>query len=77
MKVKFLDLKNIHFDINEEIVDSVSEVIESVVYIGGTKVVEFENAYAKYLGAKYCIGVANGFDAIRLSLMVLNIKAGD
>ena len=46
MSSQFLDLKNIHSIINEEIKDSVSEVIDSGVYIGGAKVVEFENAYA-------------------------------
>ena len=77
MSVRFLDLKSIHKEIQEEIQEAISGVLDSGVYIGGDSVNEFEANYAKYLGAKYCVGVANGLDAIKLSLMALNIKDGD
>ena len=77
MSVRFLDLKSIHKEIQEEIQEAISAVLDSGVYIGGDSVNEFETNYAKYLGAKYCVGVANGLDAIKLSLMALNIKDGD
>ena len=77
MSVRFLDLKSIHKEIQEEIQEVISAELDSGVYIGGDSVNEFETNYAKYLGAKYCVGVANGFDAIKLSLMALNIKDGD
>ena len=77
MSVRFLDLKSIHKEIQEEIQEAISTVLDSGVYIGGDSVNEFEANYAKYLGAKYCVGVANGLDAIKLSLMALNIKDGD
>ena len=77
MSVRFLDLNSIHKEIQEEIQEALSVVLDSGIYIGGDSVNEFENNYAKYLGAKYCVGVANGLDAIKLSLMALNIKDGD
>ena len=77
MSVRFLDLKSIHKEIQEEIQEAISSVLDSGVYISGDSVNEFETNYAKYLGAKYCVGVANGLDAIKLSLMALNIKDGD
>ena len=77
MSVRFLDLKSIHKEIQEEIQEAIYAVLDSGVYIGGDSVNEFETNYAKYLGAKYCVGVANGLDAIKLSLMALNIKDGD
>ena len=77
MSVRFLDLKSTHKEIQEEIQEAISAVFDSGIYIGGDSVNEFENNYAKYLGAKYCVGVANGLDAIKLSLMALNIKDGD
>ena len=77
MPVRYLDLKSIHKEIQEENQVAISYVLDSGVYIGGDSVNEFETNYAKYLGAKYCVGVANGLDAIKLSLMALNIKDGD
>ena len=77
MSVRFLDLKSIHKEIQEEIQEAIFAVLDSGIYIGGDSVNEFETNYAKYLGAKYCVGVANGLDAIKLSLMALNIKDGD
>ena len=77
MKVKFLDLKSIHAEIQEEIQEAISKLLKSGVYIGGDLVNEFETSYAKYLDCKYCVGVANGLDAIKISLMALNIQDGD
>src|SRR5262245_55054343 len=46
-------------------------------YILGPQVEAFEQEFADYLGAAYCIGVANGTDAITLALMALGVEPGD
>ena len=55
----------------------VSEVIASGRYILGPEVRAFEEEFASYLGARHCVGVANGTDAITLALRALGVKPGD
>lgn len=52
-------------------------VLLSGWYILGNEVKEFEKQFAHYLGVKHCIGVANGLEALQISLMALGIGKGD
>ena len=52
-------------------------VMEKEVFIQGEQCKVFENAYAKYCGVKYCIGVGTGLDAIYLILKAYGIGSGD
>lgn len=63
--------------IQEEIKAKAIEVLESGWYIMGKELEAFEEEFAHYLGVKHCIGVANGLEALFLSLKALDIKAGD
>jgi dTDP-4-amino-4,6-dideoxygalactose transaminase len=54
-----------------------AEVIASGRYILGPEVEAFEREFADYLGARHCIGVANGTDAITLALRALGVEPGD
>jgi len=56
---------------------AVDRVLKSANYMLAREVSGFEDEFAKYLGVKYCIGVANGMEAIQISLMALGIKKGD
>ena len=60
-----------------EIEEVFSSVLDESWYIQGQYCTEFEKAFADYCGAKYCVGVGNGLDAIRLILEAYNIGAGD
>lgn len=60
-----------------EIDSAMSNVMENGRYILGPKVREFEVHFAEYLGVEHCIGVANGTDAVQLSLRACGVKAGD
>jgi dTDP-4-amino-4,6-dideoxygalactose transaminase len=51
-------------------------VIRSGWYVLGTEVAEFEHAFANYVGARHCIGVANGLDALILSIEALDLPRG-
>lgn len=66
--IQFLDLKQINNLKNKAILSEVEKVINSGWYILGSKVKEFENNLANYIGSKNVIGVANGLDALRLIL---------
>ena len=60
-----------------EILDRQRAVIESGSYILGPELEEFERELAVYLGRRHCVGVANGTDALTISLRALGIGAGD
>lgn len=66
--IEFLSLKKITNLYSEEIHEAVARVIDSGWYLLGEETKKFEEDYAHYIGAKYCIGVANGLDALRLIL---------
>jgi dTDP-4-amino-4,6-dideoxygalactose transaminase len=66
--VLFLDLKKIQQRHSDEIVEAFVKVLESGWYILGNEVSSFEAEFSEYCGSKYCIGVANGLDALTLVL---------
>ena len=77
MKVPFLDLKPVYAELKGEMDEAVKRVLESGWYIHGPEVEAFEAEFADYCGAKYCVGVGNGLDALQLILRAMDIGAGD
>ncbi len=77
MKIPFLDLKTINEKYRSEFEQSIKNVLNSGWYILGEEVNAFEQEFAAYCGTKHCISVANGLDALTLSLHALDIKNGD
>jgi dTDP-4-amino-4,6-dideoxygalactose transaminase len=75
--IRFLDLKAAYCELKPEIDAAVARVLESGWYILGGEVEAFESAYAAWTGAAYCVGVANGLDALALALRAVGIRAGD
>lgn len=61
----------------EAIDRAVREVMDSGWYIMGPKVKSFEEHFAGYLGAKHCVGVGSGTDAVQLALRACGVKPGD
>ncbi|MTD94656.1 aminotransferase [Hyphomicrobium sp. xq] len=59
-----------------ELEAAASRVIRSGWYVLGQEVAAFENEFAAYVGAKHCIGVANGLDALILSIEALDLPRG-
>jgi dTDP-4-amino-4,6-dideoxygalactose transaminase len=68
LEIPFLDLKAINYQYREALVEAASRVIDSGWYIQGAEVKAFEQEFATYCGTKHCIGVANGLDALTLTL---------
>jgi dTDP-4-amino-4,6-dideoxygalactose transaminase len=64
--VKFLDLKKITDSFQPGLGEALRRVVDSGYFIRGKELQEFEQAYAAFIGTKYCVGVGNGFDALRL-----------
>ena len=62
--IKFLDLKEVTDSHSQEIHEAVNRVVDSGWYLQGEENKHFEEDYAKYIGTKYCIGCANGLDAL-------------
>jgi len=61
----------------KEYEDKAVEVLRSGWYILGNEVKEFEKEWAEYIGAKYCVGIASGLDALWMSFRILDIHEGD
>ncbi|MCW3464711.1 DegT/DnrJ/EryC1/StrS family aminotransferase [Chitinophaga nivalis] len=61
----------------EEFKAAFAATLESGWYILGNKVKEFETTYAQYHGSKHFLGLANGLDALTLSLRAFNFAPGD
>lgn len=66
--IKFLDLKKINEQYAVEFEDAFKKVVKSGWFILGKEVEKFETEFATFCGTKYCIGVANGLDALILIL---------
>tara|TARA_R110001606_G_scaffold355312_1_gene506198 strand:- start:27534 stop:28652 length:1119 start_codon:yes stop_codon:yes gene_type:complete len=79
--IPFLDLKSINAQYRDELVEAATHVIDSGWYIQGSEVKAFEQEFAAYCGTKHCIGVANGLDALILTLRAWKelgkLKEGD
>lgn len=77
MRVVFNDFVTTYKNIGTELEQAVSRVLQSGWYILGKEVEEFEKNYAAFNQVRYCVGLANGLDALCVSLMALGIKEGD
>ena len=77
MKVPFSTMEIMHKEIRTEMLEKFTKVYDKGWYIGGEECSKFEEEYAKYIGTKYCIGVGNGLDALRLALLSLDIREND
>ncbi len=62
--IQFLSLKSITDKYSTEIYEAVHRVVDSGWYLQGKENEAFEREYAEYIGVKYCIGCANGLDAL-------------
>ena len=68
MNIKFLDLKVQSKDIEKKIFKSIKKNISNSSFIGGKDLIEFQKEFANFLKIKFCIGVANGTDALEIAI---------
>ena len=77
MKIPLVDLKAQYAGIKQEIDAAVHHVLDETDFIGGNAVSEFEKSFAAYCGTRAAVGLANGTDALQLSLLALGVGRGD
>jgi dTDP-4-amino-4,6-dideoxygalactose transaminase len=77
MNVPFLDLKAAYAELQSELDAAAQRVLASGWYITGPEVEAFETEFAAYCGARHCVGISNGLEALHLILRALDIGAGD
>jgi UDP-2-acetamido-2-deoxy-ribo-hexuluronate aminotransferase len=75
--MEFIDLKTQYQQAREAIDARIHAVLEHGQYIMGPEVAELEQRLAAYTGARHCITVASGTEALLIALMALGIKPGD
>lgn len=75
--IEFIDLKAQHARIKDQVDAGIQRVLAHGQYILGPEVAELEEKLAAFVGAKYCISVANGTDALQIAQMALGIGPGD
>jgi UDP-2-acetamido-2-deoxy-ribo-hexuluronate aminotransferase len=76
-KINMVDLRGQYEKIKHEIDASLKEVIDSVAFINGPAVKDFQASLESYLDVKHVIPCANGTDALQVSMMALGLKPGD
>lgn len=77
MSIPFVDLKSQFNALRSQINERINDVLEHGQYIMGPEVEELEEKLVSYTGAKHCITVASGTEALLISLMALEIRPGD
>lgn len=75
--VPFLDLKSPYIELRDELDAAYRRVMESGWYILGEEATAFEKEFAEHCGAKFCVGVGNGLEALHLILRAYGIGEGD
>lgn len=77
MRIPFLDLAASYQELKQEVDAAIDRVLASGWYILGPELEAFEAEYAAYCGARHCVGVANGLDALHLALRAMGVGPGD
>ena len=75
--IPFLPLDKINNRFREEINARIKTILDCGYYLQATECARFESEFASYIGAKYCIGCANGYDALELILRAYGYGQGD
>lgn len=75
--VPFLDVHATYVELRDELDAAYRRVMDSGQYILGEEVEAFEAEFAAFCGARYCIAVGNGLDALHIALRALGVEPGD
>ena len=77
MEIEYSCFRKMHEPLSEEIISNIQQVYDSQWFLQGKKLKQFEEEFAAYCGAKYCVGTGNGLDALQLMLRAYDIGPGD
>jgi len=77
VKVPFLDVRSAYIELKPQLDEAVARALESGWYISGEEVAGFEKAFAEYTDTRFAVGLGNGLDALRVTLMAMGVSEGD
>jgi dTDP-4-amino-4,6-dideoxygalactose transaminase len=77
MNVPFADLPLQHRQLKADLDSAIGEVLSKCNLILGQEVATFESEFSAFVGAKHCVGVGSGTDALQFILRALRIGPGD
>ena len=77
MKIDFNNIYRQDKILFNKIIRDIKKIIKKSNFILGDEVKKFENNFAKFTKTKYCVGCANGSDALYLAIKSLNLKSSD
>lgn len=75
-RIPLVDLAAAHAEVAEEVETGFKRIIAETAFVGGAEVAAFEQEYAAFSGVPYCVGVANGTDALELALRAVGVGPG-
>jgi dTDP-4-amino-4,6-dideoxygalactose transaminase len=75
--IPFFDFTSVHTELRGDFTKAFLRVVDSNHLIAGSELELFEKEFAEYCGARYCVGVGNGLDALAIALRAKGIGAGD
>ena len=77
LRVPFFDLGPSSAAFRDALLEDIAGLLDSGAFTNGPAVREFEEAFARYVGARSCVGLASGLDALRLGLLAAGVGRGD
>ena len=77
VNIPFLELRPTYMELKSELDAAFQRVMDGGWYVLGEEVEQFEADFSAYCGVRYCVGVANGLEALQLALMAADIGPGD
>jgi dTDP-4-amino-4,6-dideoxygalactose transaminase len=77
MQVPFLDLRDHNRSVRSEVRAALDPVLDDAQFILGPAVEQFEQSFARYLGARHCVGLNNGTTALHMALLACGVGPGD
>jgi dTDP-4-amino-4,6-dideoxygalactose transaminase len=75
--IPLVDLSAQHATVTDEVAQGWQEVLAKTAFVGGPQVSAFEAEYAAFNDVSHCVAMANGTDAIEITLRALGVGAGD
>ncbi len=72
-----VDLSHVNAAVEQDVLADIAEIVSAGAFTNGPHVGRFEEAFAAYVGAAWCIGVSSGLDALRLGLIAAGVGPGD
>src|SRR6266478_3807285 len=75
-EIPFVDLVTVHRELREGLRSVFDVALDSAGFVGGPMVQNFEREFAQFCESRFCVGMANGTDALRLALMAAGVSTG-